>query len=132
MIHQESIKHDSDPVGHPVPGLSVVQLRDYLLPEILPLDNTTTTFRTSNTSGSSSSGKSKKNTRTHNMHKDHIIDSNGRTRWRLKQASRNTLWKKVSRLVLRNSSVRECEMDVKGDNVAVWMWVGSKSLNPKK
>ena len=108
LIHEESDQHLKDSIRHPIPGLSVSQLRDYLLPEVLPHTNSRTKEASS-------------------------VDSKGRTRWLIKDKKiRDRIWKKVRTTVLRNTSVRETAMELKGDSHAVWQWVGSSTLKPTR
>lgn len=109
MIHEEAENHLTDTLRHPIPGLAVSQLRDYLLLEFLP-QNANTVF----------GGNA-------------IVDKRGRTRWLVADKKmRERLWSKTRTILLRNSNIRETLMELKGDQYNVWQWVGSSALSPRK
>ncbi|RKO92740.1 inner nuclear membrane protein MAN1, partial [Blyttiomyces helicus] len=119
-VHEESENHRTDPIRHPVPGLSTSQLRDHLLPGVVP-------GRTvSKRSGSAAVSHSVDGIRT-------TRDPSGRTVWYLaEEAARDRLWGKVQTLVLRNSNVRETSMELNGEQHLVWQWIGSHALSPRR
>ena len=45
---------------------------------------------------------------------------------------RDRVWKGVEKLVLKNASVRETTMELRGDHHLVWQWVGEPLLSPRR
>jgi hypothetical protein len=105
-VHAELEGYEMDSQKHPIPGLPVVQLRDYFLPRTL--------------------NRFKRDT-------DHAIDENNRVIWYVwDESSRNRIWKRVHKEITKNSNIRETNTQVKGESHIVWMWIGSSVLSPKK
>lgn len=106
-VHSETENHHIDPVRHPLPGLSVSQLRDHFLPKV---------------SGTYSD-------ETWNAQKD----NNGRLVYYTNDLrGRTRMWQRVQNQVLANSNLRESLLTVKGEAHSVWMWIGSDNLAPTK
>jgi hypothetical protein len=105
-VHAELEGYEMDSQKHPIPGLPVVQLRDYFLPQTL--------------------NRFKRDA-------DHTIDENNRVIWFIwDESSRNRIWKRVHKEIVKNSNIRETNAQVKGESHIVWMWIGSSVLSPKK
>ncbi|KAJ3006910.1 inner nuclear membrane protein enriched at telomere/subtelomere region [Thoreauomyces humboldtii] len=108
VLVAEADHNATDPVRHPIPGVPVRQLQDYYLP---------------------SSRAMVKGAKEGDAVED---PETGGTRFMIGDESRRlAIWDTVERIVLRNSSVRDTVMDVKGDSVFVWQWIGSHSLSPR-
>ncbi|KND04981.1 uncharacterized protein SPPG_00665 [Spizellomyces punctatus DAOM BR117] len=110
-VSDEAENYRLDPTRHPIPGLSVAQLKDYLLPHVIP--------------GSDRHGKGKG---------ESVFDEKtGHTKWHLvDERARDLTWEKVHQLVLKNSNVRETVMDLRGESHLVWQWIGSHALSPRR
>ncbi|KAJ3199283.1 inner nuclear membrane protein enriched at telomere/subtelomere region, partial [Dinochytrium kinnereticum] len=112
-VHEETNQNLNDPARHPVPGLIILQLRDYLL--------NVAVSSTKPASDSSIDGLFPSRP-----------DNVGRTIWTLPDAStRDAIWARCATLVQRNSCVREIQMDYKGKRHPTWQWIGSPALSPK-
>ncbi|TPX46736.1 hypothetical protein SeLEV6574_g03068 [Synchytrium endobioticum] len=110
-IAQAAEHHLQDPDRYPLPGISVDQLRDHLLP--VPVR-----------SGFGFGNRGRKET---------TKDADGRTRWHLNDdVARERLWAQVCKVILRNSTVRETSMEVKGEMHTIWQWIGSDLLSPRR
>ncbi|KAJ3299929.1 inner nuclear membrane protein enriched at telomere/subtelomere region [Borealophlyctis nickersoniae] len=117
-VHEETDRHFYNPVKHPIPGLSVTQLRDHLLPIVVP--------------GRAAAASRKRCTSTANG-VDYTTDDSDRTVWYLPdESARDRIWNRVQQLVLKNSNVRETTMELKGEMHMVWQWIGSVALSPRK
>ncbi|KAI9009670.1 inner nuclear membrane protein MAN1, partial [Gaertneriomyces semiglobifer] len=106
-VCEEAENNRADPVRHPIPGLAVVQLKDYLLPI--------------------SVGSVKRR-----EHENSYDENTGYTKWHLRESERDKIWEKVHQMVLRNSNIRETLMDLNGEGHLIWQWIGSHALSPKK
>jgi hypothetical protein len=105
-VHAEREGYEMDSKKHPVPGLPLVQLRDYFLPRIL---------------------------KGRNIDSDHTTDEHNRVIWYIWEGtSRSRIWKRVHQEIVKNSNIRETNTQVKGEAQIVWMWIGSSVLSPKK
>jgi hypothetical protein len=105
-IHAEREGYEMDSQKHPIPGLPVIQLRDYFVPRIL---------------------------KGFNKDSDHTTDENNRVIWYIwDESSRNRVWKRVQKELSKNSNIRETNTQVRGESHTVWMWIGSSVLSPKK
>ncbi|KAJ3333111.1 inner nuclear membrane protein enriched at telomere/subtelomere region [Blyttiomyces sp. JEL0837] len=110
-LYEESENHRVDPVRHPVSGLSVTQVRDHFLAVAVQ--------KTAAQPGVGEAGVA-------------TTDGQGRTRWAVADdVTRNRIWKKTSAIILRNSSVRETIMELRGEQHTVWQWIGSHALSPR-
>jgi hypothetical protein len=104
-ISRESQGYLQDPKKHPIPGLAVVQLRDYFLPN-------TSLFQSS---------------------QDYHIDDFGRFVWYvMDESSKNRIWQQVHKEIIKNSHIRETSTQLRGESHIVWMWVGPQVLSPLK
>ncbi|KAI9104666.1 Man1-Src1p-C-terminal domain-containing protein [Phlyctochytrium arcticum] len=110
-VGEEAENNRQDPIRHPIPGLSVSQLKDHLLPLVIP--------------GS---------LRAQSRHGESAYDAKtGHTKWYIpEESARDQIWDQVHRLVLKNSNVRETVMDLRGEGHLVWQWIGSHALSPRK
>ncbi|KAI8802188.1 inner nuclear membrane protein MAN1, partial [Cladochytrium replicatum] len=116
-IHEEAENHRRDPVRHPVPGLSVAQLRDHYLPPAALAANSKPTPENADLV-------------RHGWVP--MVDANGRTRWYASDArTRVRVWGKAQGYVLRNSNIRETVMEFRGEQHRVWEWIGSYALKPR-
>lgn len=111
-IQQETERHYEDKIRHPLPGLSVSQLRDHFLPlytsrqrALKPLDPDSRFPCES--------------------------DVNGRTRWFLNDKTRSRIWSQVYSTLVSNASVQEVAMELNAEAHGVLMFVGSKAFTPK-
>ncbi|KAI8851903.1 hypothetical protein BC829DRAFT_359035, partial [Chytridium lagenaria] len=112
-VHEETVHNIKDPVSHPVAGLIILQLRDYLLNVAVA----------NSKQGSADSADGLFPSR---------VDDAGRTLWTLPDAStRDRIWSKCTSLIQRNSCIREIQMDYKGKRHPTWQWIGSPALSPK-
>ncbi|TPX65269.1 hypothetical protein SpCBS45565_g05284 [Spizellomyces sp. 'palustris'] len=110
-VSDEAENYRLDPARHPIPGLSVAQLKDYLLPLVVP--------------GSDRRGRE--------LGESVFDEQTGHTKWYLADdRTRDRTWEKVHQLVLKNSNVRETIMDLKGEGHLVWQWIGSHALSPRR
>lgn len=102
-IHSETEHHLTDPIRHPIAGLSVAQLCDHFLPKHVP------------------------------EHQTDSKDTQGRAVFHItEEYTRNRIWAQVQKQILSNSNVRESILQVKGEPHTVWMWIGSSFLSPVK
>lgn len=98
-VYDATEAHARDPVHHPVPGLSIGQLRDHFLPVVI-------------------SGRPKGEGK----------DQAGRKVWYLAdETARKAIWTQVEQVISRNSNVRETSMEMKGELHRTYMWVGGLS-----
>jgi hypothetical protein len=119
-LYAESENHRTDPTRHPVPGLSVPQLRDHFLSVAVSTGTAVPNLPNLSVPASPLEGAIP------------VLDSQGRTRWTLPdESTRDRIWKKTSTLVLRNACVRETTMEFRGDFHVVWQWIGSHALKPR-
>ncbi|KAJ3304529.1 inner nuclear membrane protein enriched at telomere/subtelomere region [Kappamyces sp. JEL0829] len=105
-VHAETDNYHQNPSRHPIPGLSIVQLKDHFLPAVPPAS-----------AGSAT---------------DQMVDNLGRKVWFLAEPSRTRVWKRVAKEVVKNANIRETTAHVKGEAHTVWMWIGSSALSPMK
>ncbi|KAJ3046850.1 inner nuclear membrane protein enriched at telomere/subtelomere region [Rhizophlyctis rosea] len=125
-VHEETDAHYRDQGAYPVPGLSVSQLRDHLLPVVVPGRKKAKQQQQKN--GGSVTGKAEWSDGV-----EIARDEVGRTIWYLAdEGTRKKIWERVEGLVLRNSNVRETGMELKGEMHRVWGWVGGAALSPRK
>ncbi|KAJ3108464.1 hypothetical protein HDU97_001171 [Phlyctochytrium planicorne] len=111
-IYEETCLNAKDAMRHPVPGIIILQLRDYLL---------SVAVGGAKVEGASGDGMFSSR-----------IDDVGRTLWTLPDAStRDRIWAKCVGMVQRNSCIREINMDYKGKRHPTWQWIGSPALGPK-
>ncbi|KAI9316574.1 inner nuclear membrane protein MAN1, partial [Zopfochytrium polystomum] len=123
-LHTEAESHAGDPIRHPVPGLSVVQVRDHFL-EVAGRGAGSGNDGGGGGGGFESSQFGSEYVRTQ--------DAQLRTRWRVPDdAARDRIWAVVAARVLRNSSVRETVMELRGEPHQVWQWIGGHALSPRK
>ena len=101
-IHAEAINFHHDSVKHAYPGIPVAQLKDHFLPRSL----------------------------SHSKESD--VDANGRIIFYVADHTRKKIWNRIRAEVLKNSSVRETNAQIKGEAQLVWMWIGSSVLTPLK
>ncbi|TPX34891.1 hypothetical protein SmJEL517_g02543 [Synchytrium microbalum] len=114
-LAQANEQHQDEPDRYPLPGITVDQLRDHLLP--VPVHRRRLWTRTSGSTGEQQTSK----------------DVEGRTKWHLDDdASRERIWKQVSDVVTRNAMVRETSMEVKGEMHTIWQWIANDVLSPRR
>ncbi|KAI8905899.1 Man1-Src1p-C-terminal domain-containing protein [Gorgonomyces haynaldii] len=107
-VHTETEYHHLDSVKHPLPGHAVSQLRDHFLPLTLQQQPNTDPWQCQ-------------------------VDNQGRAVFPVTDGHwRDRIWKQVNNHVLKNSSIRETVLKVKGESTTVWMWIGSAALSPVK
>jgi hypothetical protein len=111
-VQNESDAHNQDPNRHPLPGLSVTQLRDHFLPQysarhraLKPCDPQTGL--------------------------PCEVDVNDRMRWFLDDSTRSRIWNKTYVRLISNANIKEVAMEVNGEGHGVLMHVGSRTLGVK-
>jgi hypothetical protein len=103
-IHEEYEFYNNDSTKHQYPGLPISQLTNHFLPRTKPPSK-----------------------------KDQDIDHRGRSIWYLPdEQTRTNIWNKVRSEILKNSNIRETNVQIKGEAQIIWMWIGSKVLSPLK
>ena len=101
-IHSEAINYHQDSIKHAYPGIPISQLKDHFLPRSL------------------------------SQNKESDVDAHGRTIFYVSDHVRKRIWIRIRTEVLKNSSVRETNAQIKGEAHLVWMWIGSSVLTPLK
>lgn len=109
-LEDEAENNLRDPTRHPIPGISVEQLKGFFLPRVVP----------------GSDGPSGK-------HGESVTDAEtGRMRFYLgDEAARTRIWNGVQKVVLHNGNVRETIMDIRNQSSFIWQFVGSHALSPR-
>ena len=111
-VQNESEAHHQDPNRHPLPGLSVPQLRDHFLPHY------------------SARHRALKPCDPHTGFPCEV-DVNDRMRWFLDDSTRSRIWSKVYVKLISNANIKEVAMEVNGEAHGVLMHVGSRTLGVK-
>lgn len=108
-IQEETHLHSKDKSKHPLPGLSLSQLKDHFLPlfsskqrHLKPLDPVS--FFPCE------------------------CDANDRTKWYLDELTRTRVWSRVYATLGSNTLLKEVAMDVAGETQNILVFIGSHSL----
>ncbi|KAI8816340.1 Man1-Src1p-C-terminal domain-containing protein [Fimicolochytrium jonesii] len=114
-VSEEAENNRVDPVRYPMPGMAVAQLKDFfLVPHTIP-------------------GLTPIDTSSHSHEQSVVDEASGRTRFYVPdESTRDRIWDNVTRLVEKNSGLRETVMEIRGESHLVWQWIGSAALSPRK